>query len=150
MRMSNRIALMREGRLLQAGTAEEIYHAPADINAARMFSDMNEIPVVVKSSKAETPFGNCKAGGIKNGNAVACIRQRDVQLVPLGKGRAGRVLNTRFLGETALMEIGVAGLEEPLFARVRESRAKQAGTEVGVKVDPGDILVFAAASDDKR
>ncbi len=149
MRMSNRIALMREGRLLQTGTAEEIYHAPADINAARMFSDINEVPVVVKSSIADTLFGKCSAKGIKNGNAVACIRQRDVQLVPVGKGRAGRVLNTRFLGESALLEIGVDGLEEPLFARIRESRAKQAGSDVGVKVNPEEILVFAAASDDK-
>ncbi len=80
---------------------------------------------------------------------MACIRQRDVQLVPVGKGRAGRVLNTRFLGETALMEIGVEGLEEPLFARVRESQAKQAGSDVGVVVNPEDILVFSASSDDK-
>ena len=150
MRMGNRIALMREGRLLQAGTAEELYHAPADINAARMFSDMNEIPVVVKGSRADTPFGKSAAKGLANGaQAVACIRQRDVQLVPLGKGRAGRVLNTRFLGETALMEIGVEGLEESLFARVRESQAKQASSDVGVMVNPEDILVFAASTEDK-
>ena len=150
MRMGNRIALMREGRLLQAGTAEELYHAPADINAARMFSDMNELAVIVKGAKADTPFGKCAARGIANGSrAVACIRQRDVQLVPLGKGLAGRVLTTRFLGETALMEIGVAGLEEPLFVRVRESQVKQSGSDVGVQVNPKDILVFAAAPEDK-
>jgi iron(III) transport system ATP-binding protein len=150
MRMGNRIALMREGKLLQSGTAEELYHAPTDINAAHMFSDMNEIPVVVKGSRADTPFGKCAAKGLANGaQAVACIRQRDVQLVPVGKGRAGRVLNTRFLGETALMEIGVEGLEEPLFARVRESQAKQAGSDMGVMVNPEDILVFAASTEDK-
>ena len=43
MRMGNRIALMRSGRLIQVGTAQELYHAPADIGAARMFSDLNEI-----------------------------------------------------------------------------------------------------------
>jgi iron(III) transport system ATP-binding protein len=134
--------------LLQAGTAEELYHAPVDINAARMFSDLNEFPVVVKGGKAETPFGKCAAKGFTNGHkAVACIRQRDVRITSAGRGRAGRVLNTRFLGETALMEIGVQELEEPIIARVRETRAKQPDTDVGVMVNPEDILVFAASSD---
>jgi hypothetical protein len=47
------------------------------------------------------------------------------------------------------MEIGVEGLEEPLFARVRESQAKQAGSDMGVMVNPEDILVFAASTEDK-
>ncbi|MFQ5627033.1 MAG: ABC transporter ATP-binding protein, partial [Methyloligellaceae bacterium] len=48
MQMGNRISLMRDGLLVQTGTAEEIYHAPADIHAARMFSDLNEFPAIVK------------------------------------------------------------------------------------------------------
>ncbi len=148
MRMGNRIAMMRQGKLLQAGTAEEIYHAPANIHAARMFSDLNELAVVAKGGKADTPFGKCDAKDLANGqNAVACIRQRDVQVVPVSKGRAGRVLATRFLGDTALLEIGTEGLEESLYARVRESHAKQPGTDVGVKVNPADILVFPAVSE---
>ncbi len=151
MRMGNRIAMMREGRLLQAGTAEELYHAPANIHAARMFSDLNEIAVVAKGGKVDTPFGKVEGKGLDNGqNAVACVRQGDVQLLPTGKGRAGRVLTARFLGDTALLEIGVEGLEEPLFARVRESQAKQPGADVGVKVNAADILVFSAESEDEE
>jgi len=145
MRMGNRIAVMREGRVLQVGTAEELYHSPASINTARMFSELNEIPVIIKGGKAETPFGKCTARGIANGShAVACIRQRDIQTGAKSNGRAGRVLHTRFLGETALMEIGVEGLDEHIFARVRESLAKDPGSEVGITVDPKDILVFAS------
>lgn len=145
MHMGDRIAVMREGRVLQVGTGEELYHAPSSINAARMFSDLNEIPVIIKGGKADTPFGKCAARGIANGsNATACIRQRDVQIGPKTKGLVGRVLHTRFLGEMALMEIGVQGLDEHIFARVRESRAKQPGSEVGISVDPEDILVFAS------
>jgi iron(III) transport system ATP-binding protein len=145
MHMGDRIAVMREGKVLQVGTAEELYHAPASINTARMFSDLNEIPVIIKGGKAETPFGKCAAKGIANGaRAVACIRQRDIQIVTKTKGRKGHVLHTRFLGETALMEIGVEGLDEHIFARVRESRGKDPGSEIGIAVDPKDILVFAS------
>lgn len=146
MHMGDRIAVMREGRVLQAGTPEELFHSPASINTARMFSDLNEIPVNIKGGKADTPFGKCPAKGIANGvQAVACIRQRDIQVGSKTKGCAGRVLHTRFLGEMALMEIGVQGLDDHIFARVRESRAKKPGTEVGITVDPKDILLFASA-----
>jgi iron(III) transport system ATP-binding protein len=94
---------------------------------------------------AMNPFGKCAAKGIANGaRAVACIRQRDIQIVTKTKGRKGHVLHTRFLGETALMEIGVEGLDEHIFARVRESRGKDPGSEIGIAVDPKDILVFAS------
>jgi len=151
MLMGNRVALMREGLLVQVGTAEELYHAPVDIHAARMFSDLNEFPVIVKAGKADTPFGKCVHKGVASGSdAVACVRQRDVRIVPAGKGQAGRVLNTRFLGESALLEIGVQGLDEPILARVRESNAKQPGSEVGVHVDMKDILVFGVGCRDKE
>ncbi len=147
MHMGNRIAVMREGRVLQVGTAEELYHSPSSINTARMFSELNEIPVIVKGGKVDTPFGKCAAKGIANGaQAVACIRQRDIRIGPKTKGLPGRVLHTRFLGEMALMEIGVQGLDDHIFARVRESRAKKPGTEVGITVDPKDILVFASGN----
>ena len=41
------------------------------------------------------------------------------------------------------------GLEEPLFARVRESQVKQSGSDVGVMVNREDILVFSASTGDK-
>ncbi|HDO52649.1 MAG TPA: ABC transporter ATP-binding protein, partial [Rhizobiales bacterium] len=113
MLMGNRVALMREGLLVQVGTAEELYHAPADIHAARMFSDLNEFPVIAKAGKVDTPFGKRALKGVASGSeAVACVRQRDVRIVPAGRGQAGRILSTRFLGETALLEIGVQGLDE--------------------------------------
>jgi iron(III) transport system ATP-binding protein len=144
MRMGNRIALIRGGRIIQLGTAEELYHAPTDIGAARMFSDLNEIVCTVSRGRVETPFGRYPANGIADGeNAVLCVRQRDINVVSPSKGRAGRVLNTRFLGEFALLEIGVEGLEEPVLARVRDSRAMAPGTEVGVRVARNGVLVFA-------
>ncbi|MCG8558615.1 MAG: ABC transporter ATP-binding protein, partial [Hyphomicrobiales bacterium] len=143
MRMGHRIALMRSGRLIQVGTAEALYHAPADIDAARMFSDLNEIACRVGNGRLETALGTFDANGLAEGaEALVCLRQRDVRIVSPGKGRSGRVLGTRFLGDFALLEIGVEGLDEPLLARVRESEAADPGTEIGVEIDTTDVLVF--------
>lgn len=144
MRMGNRIALMRSGRIIQTGTAEELYHAPADIGAARMFSDLNEIACTVSHGRIDTPLGRFKANGLAEGQpAILCVRHRDVQLVSHSKGRSGRVLATRFLGESALLEIGVEGLDDPVLVRVRESKAVPPGTEVGVTVAKAGVLVLA-------
>ena len=143
MQLGNRIALMREGRLIQAGRPEEIYHSPYDIEVARLFSDINEIVCEVKGGKARTGLGTfAAAGAVGEGAAVVCVRHSDVRIGSPGKGRRGRVLSTRFLGETALLEIGVEGLDEPLVARVREANAVASGTEVGVTIEWSGVMVF--------
>jgi iron(III) transport system ATP-binding protein len=111
MRMGNRVALMRAGRLVQAGTAEELYHAPADIGAARMFSDLNEIACTVSKGKVDTPLGRYPAKGFAEGDrAILCVRHRDIEIVKSAKGNSARVLNTRFLGESGLpAHAGVQG-----------------------------------------
>jgi spermidine/putrescine transport system ATP-binding protein len=50
--MSDRIAVMRAGRLEQVGTPEEIYDAPATAFVARFIGTANMIPVVVGASAA--------------------------------------------------------------------------------------------------
>jgi iron(III) transport system ATP-binding protein len=72
------------------------------------------------------------------------VRQRGVRLFKPGEGVPARVLDARFLGDVALVEMAVQGLEMPLLARVRESDAPALGAEVGVGIDAGAVLVFAA------
>lgn len=145
MQLGNRIALMREGRMIQAGRPEEIYHKPFDIDVARMFSDLNEIACVVKGGKARTGLGTFAANGAaSDGQCVVCVRYSDVRIGPVSKGKLGRVLSTRFLGMAALLEIGVEGLDETLVARVREGDAAEPGAEVGVTIERSGVMVFDA------
>ena len=43
MRLGDRIAVMRNGRIIQLGQAEDLYDHPADLFVARMFSEINEV-----------------------------------------------------------------------------------------------------------
>jgi iron(III) transport system ATP-binding protein len=145
MRMGDRVALMRKGRIVQTGPALDLYRAPKDIFAARTFSDLNEIPARIERGHALTPLGRFAANGVPEGSdAIVCVRQRGVRLYPAGEGVPASVLDARFLGDVALVEMAVQGLDAPLLARVRESDAPDQGTEVGVGVDRGAVLVFAA------
>ncbi|MGI8724008.1 MAG: ABC transporter ATP-binding protein [Methyloceanibacter sp.] len=145
MRMGDRVALMRKGKLLQVGKALDLYRAPKNIFAARTFSDLNELPARVIGGSAATVLGMFPANGIAEGGAaIVCVRQRGVRFLPAGEGVPARVLDSRFLGDIALVELAVQGLDALILARVRESDVPQLGSEIGVKVDQGAVLVFPA------
>jgi iron(III) transport system ATP-binding protein len=145
MRMGDRVALMRQGGVVQTGKALDLYRAPKDILAARTFSDLNELPARVEQGNAATPLGRFFANGLPDGaDAIVCVRQSGVRLLIAGQGVPARVLDARFLGDVALVELAVQGLDAPILARVRESDVPPKGAEIGVSIDAGAVLVFEA------
>jgi iron(III) transport system ATP-binding protein len=147
MRIGNRIAVMRAGRLVQAGSAEELYHQPADLFVARLFSEINEITYVVGNGEVETPVGAIPAPGLASGQrATVCVRERGITLTTNGSGLAGRILDVKFLGDVARLEVGVEGFDKPLKVRVREMEGWARGAEVKVSIDPARVLVFSNES----
>jgi iron(III) transport system ATP-binding protein len=150
MRMGDKVALMRKGRIVQTGKALDLYRAPKDILAARTFSDLNELAARIEQGSAATPLGRFAANGLPEGaEAIVCVRQRGVHLLAAGQGVPGRVLDARFLGDLALVEIAVEGLDLPLLARVKESDVPPQGAEIGVGIDTGAVLVFEAENGDR-
>jgi iron(III) transport system ATP-binding protein len=145
MRMADRIALMRAGQIIEMGDPAELYRNPQTLFAARFFSEMNEIAGEARAGRVETPLGVFAAPALADGTAaIVCIRPQGLRLRPAGQGRPGRVVSHRHLGEVDLFEIVVSGLEAPLLARVRDSANQAPGDDVGVEVDPAEVLVFAA------
>ena len=144
-RLGDRIAVMRGGRLVQVGKAEELYRNPADLFVARLFSEINEIPFIVAGGALRTPIGTFVVPELADGDSgILCIRRRAIRLGPSGQGLPGRVLHIKFLGDLAMLEIAAQGFERPLFTLVREGEEPARGSEVGLSVDPESVLVFPA------
>ncbi|MFM9846808.1 MAG: ABC transporter ATP-binding protein [Hyphomicrobiaceae bacterium] len=145
MRLSDRIAVMRSGRLVQVGKAAELYRDPADLFVARLFSEINEVPWTVEGGALRTPLGTFWVPELAEGDrAVLCLRQRAIRLAPAGQGIEARVLHVKFLGDAALVEVGVQGFDRPLKALVRESEVPPQGQEVAITLEPERLLVFPA------
>lgn len=146
MQLGDRIAVMRGGYVVQAGNAQALYHEPADLFVARLFSQINEIRSDVSNGAVDTPFGRFPAPGLSDGTTVTlCIRQRAVRVNPSRhKGDAvhGRVLSARFLGDLALLGIGVKGLNEPITSLVRIENASSVGDDVLLTIDQGGFMIF--------
>ena len=151
MRLGNRIAVMQAGQLVQYGRAEDLYHHPAGLFVARLFSEINELHGKVRQGGVATPVGLVPAPGFAEGEAVTyCIRERGINLTAqsgtIAEGLAGRVLDVKFLGDAALLEIGVSGFDHALKARVSAGLGLVKGSDVAVEIDPSGILVFPSAA----
>ena len=143
MRIADRIVLMRAGAIVQAGAPEDLYRHPVDLDAARFFCDFNEIEGIVRHGQAETPVGRFAAPGLPEGaRAMVCIRPQGVRLRAAGFCLPGRLLARRFVGEVDLLEVAVSGLDAPLKARLRDVQAFSEGMDVGVDINPDEVLVF--------
>ncbi len=146
LRMADRIVLMRNGRIVQADTPDGIYHKPASLFAARFFCELNEVPGTVVGGKIATSLGHFDAGNLPDGEAaVVAIRPQGIKVRPAGLCIPARLEQRRFLGEVELCEIAVNGLDRPLKGRVREMMNVSPKSEIGIEVDPAEVLVFAAA-----
>jgi iron(III) transport system ATP-binding protein len=145
LRMGDRIALMRQGRLVQVDEPEAIYRHPDSIFAARYFCALNEVTGRVRDGRVETPIGLFPAPQLNEGDeAIVAIRPQGIALRPAGLCIPGRLEHRRFLGEVELLDIAVNGLDFPLQARVRQGAGVFAKSEVGIEIDPAEVLVFAA------
>lgn len=143
MRIADRIALMRDGRIVQIGASRDIYNRPVDLDAARFFCDLNEIEARVKGGRVETPVGTFPAPGKADGaRAIVAIRPQSIRLKPPGFCLQGRILSRRFVGEVEIVELAVQGLDRPMRARVQDIGAVRPGNDIGVDIRNDDVLVF--------
>jgi iron(III) transport system ATP-binding protein len=142
MRIADRIVLMRDGRIVQAGKPEELYRSPFDLEAARFFCDLNELPCLIDNGEAVTPIGRFPATMLRDGPAAVCIRPQAFRLLPAGQGIPARIKSARFLGEMHMIELDVQGLDRSIRARVRERPPSGRRREVGLTIDFDEVLVF--------
>ncbi len=146
MRMADRIVLMRGGKIVQQGGAEDLYDRPQSLFAARFFSALNELPGSVSSGRVVTRIANFGCAEQSEGaSVVVAIRPRGVLLSRAddgGVGTPGRIRTRYFLGEVELFEVAVEGLEDYLLAKARAGDGLAPGADVCVSFDERDVLIF--------
>ncbi len=132
---ADQIAILSGGRLLQSGTAENVYLRPASLAAARALGAVNVFPraVLPASWHAAAP----QPGGFVG------FRPEGVRLDPASKTRFV-VRSRRLMGPLVRLTLDGHGLQ--LNALAPPSSAPMQGAEVGVSLDPA--LTFTFASDE--
>ncbi|MDN2564816.1 ABC transporter ATP-binding protein [Aquibium sp. A9E412] len=143
MRMADRIALLKDGRLVQAGPAQELYQAPRDLFVAGFFSELNVFEARVAGGWVETPVGRFVAPALEEGApATVAVRLSDIEVAERTGEVPARVLSRRFLGVVELVEMAIPGAEEPIRARVRFGALPTKARDIWLSVRKSDVLVF--------
>ena len=96
MRMGDRVALMREGRIAQIGTALDLYRNPKDILTARAFSDLNEVPAVHQKRQCRhraRQFRRHKASPKARPRSLACGSVASACCLRARASRRGRCIS---------------------------------------------------------
>jgi len=118
--MSDRIAVMRDGRLAQLGSASELYHRPKNTFIARFLGESNLIRGIVERlgdgqatirvARLGTRFTSPAADGLQEGKAAALlIRPENVRLSgDVTQGIIGQVEERVFLGEIEAVRLRLA------------------------------------------
>jgi multiple sugar transport system ATP-binding protein len=143
MTMSNKIAVMFNGELVQVGSPSEVYRDPADIRIARFISNptLNTFPVTYD------PAGELKrvldsAGGCTQ---IMAFRSEDCFISPDDEGSSlvGHIVHIENTGSDAYANVEVVPGNDPIVVRVDPRRHGGAiGDRVGIVVDDTRILLF--------
>ncbi|MEM1343397.1 MAG: ABC transporter ATP-binding protein [Pseudomonadota bacterium] len=157
MRLGDRIALMRAGRIVQTGAPDRLYNHPVDRAAAAFFSDVNVLEAVVRAGVAETPFGQfAPPDGVPEGSTVEIVaRPQHLRIVedvpgtrplitPLdGTPVRARVTQARFVGSESLIEAVPEHGGPALRASVPFTWLPEPGTPVWLSLRRAQCFVFA-------
>ncbi|MBX3581918.1 MAG: ABC transporter ATP-binding protein [Rhizobiaceae bacterium] len=143
MRLGDRIALLKSGRLVQAGRAEDLYLKPATLFAAGFFSELNLFGTRVLGGMADTPIGKVEAPGISDGTAATvAVRLSGFEVGNAEEGFEARILSRRYLGVVELIEFAVSGAEKPVRARIRCGALSPDARDIWLSLRKSDVLVF--------
>ena len=142
MRLSDHIALMRNGRIVQQGSPFDIYSAPLDEGAAEFFSEVNRLDGVIGADGIQTVAGLIEHSGTPLGTPVRVVfRHEAVRLTP-GSLMKGLVVRVRPLGPWTLAELKPAEANSTLIARLPPYGAPALGEAVHFSIDPNFCFVF--------
>jgi iron(III) transport system ATP-binding protein len=138
--LADQVAVMREGRLVQIGTPDDVYASPVDTGVAEFVGAAVVLPAVVHGELADCVLGSIQVRpGSTQGAAQALIRPEQVELRPdasLG-GVPARVVEVSYFGHDAAVRldllVGTPGTPQ-IVARVIGGDTPTPGAEVHLAV----------------
>jgi len=152
MTMSDRIAVMIDGEILQVASPDHIYNEPEDIRVAEFIGS----PRINVIDAVSADAGQVRVNGARVAVAEALTRPGSAirlafrpESARIGAVDAaslrGRVTHTETLGSDFLIHVSVEGVREPIIARSDPSAGRPAiGEHVGVSIASSRMLIFGA------
>jgi len=148
--MSDRVGVMRSGKLEQVATPDELYSRPATAFVAEFVGTMNRLPGELSGDgRAVTVVGvtvPVQAGGPASGPVDALVRPENLTVAPSEAGD-GIVTVRTFLGAVTRLTVRLSGDTEVVVDVATTAAAGMTpGTAVQVGLPQSPVLVAARES----
>ncbi len=157
--LSDRIAVMFDGRVHQVGTPEEIYGHPTHRKVAEFVGESNYLPGVVRGvdggvATVEVAGGSLLAevtggAGLVGREVVASFRQHSARLVlgdASGAGVLRGVIGERlYLGDTIRYQVEAGSESLAVETYFKPGELLEEGAPVSLHLDSGAVTLFDAA-----
>ena len=148
MTMSDRIAVMMDGNIIQIGTPDEVYDNPTDIRVAEFIGSpkINLIPVNVEPGRGMALLAGADSGVVAESTAVCLgVRPEAVTISPDNGLVAGTVEHAENLGSEEYVQVRLHALPDSLITS-RASHGtgwtRRVGSTAHISFDSDRILAF--------
>jgi ABC-type Fe3+/spermidine/putrescine transport system ATPase subunit len=116
MNLSDRIAIMDAGRVVQAGAPRDVYEHPVSAFVAKFLGESNLLPGEAAGPTLRRPDGTAlQAANTAQGPALLFVRPEKLALhagaAPAGNSLTGHVVRSAFLGNLIRTELDIGGGE---------------------------------------
>ena len=139
--VADRIALMRDGRVVQTGTAEELYYEPADRWVAEFVGAANLLPGTLDGVVVQTAIGSFDAPGAQRGGQVeVLVRPELLELAPDPAGEA-EVVQREFRGHDVFYRLRLRDGTQ-LCAQRPSNEFVPLGSRVAVRPHRREVALF--------
>lgn len=147
--MANRIAILRDGKLLQSGPPREVYEHPVNRFAADFIGVMNFFPGVADAMGLLANDGTrIIATSQTNGPAVAAVRPERIRLTPGENTLSGTVTALAYHGLDLQLHVQTKASPKPVIIRLTADMAEAQSPNIGDPVTLGwsakDTRIFPA------
>jgi iron(III) transport system ATP-binding protein len=138
--LADRIALMRDGTIVQEGTSEELYFSPATRWAAEFVGAANVLTGRVVDGLIETPIGHFSANGAAGATAAKVLIRPELLELELDPAGDAEVVGREFRGHDVFYRVRVNGLE--VVSQRPSTEVVPLGARVSIRLHDGRVPVL--------
>jgi putative spermidine/putrescine transport system ATP-binding protein len=146
MTMADQVAIMNGGRVVQVGTPEQVYRAPADLFVATFLGEANILPVDAGRVRA---FG--APAPSEHEEPVAVVRPEDIEIVTADVPGATRAefVSEVFQGTRRRVTLRVEGIAAPVIVSTPPQEELTPGPDnvMYARLSAGEVHVIAGSHD---
>lgn len=152
--LADLVAVLRDGKIAQCATPQELYARPLDNELARFVGEANLITGTFDGVLVDTPLGKLPALWQGESGPTPCAvsvlvrpEQIDLHLADGDKGLGGRIVRVGYHGHDVVLhvETNQQESEQPLLVRILGDTQLSAGSTVKLDVR-GPVLVWPTSS----